>query len=156
MDINALVISGSDPGAVPGDSTKSRSFGGSRGRNRIDERLKGLALFRRDTTVSVQTVQLQMTIVLQWRWLRKQPELLKLQALSPSRVRRGYGGSWQQNTSTFHTLIALPYPPGRLLSFKANRQGMIRLASVPRAALKDIGLTDRALLMPVNHHCFQG
>jgi hypothetical protein len=33
------------------------------GRNRIDERLKGLALFRRDTTVSVQNVQLQMTIV---------------------------------------------------------------------------------------------
>jgi len=28
MDINALVISGSDPGAVPGDSTKNRSFGG--------------------------------------------------------------------------------------------------------------------------------
>ena len=48
------------------------------GRNRIDERLKGLALSRRDTTVPVQTVQLQMTIVLQWRWLRKQPELLKL------------------------------------------------------------------------------
>ena len=48
------------------------------GRNRIDERLKGLALFRRDTTVSVQKVQLQMTIVLQWQWLRKQPELLKL------------------------------------------------------------------------------
>ncbi len=28
MDINALVISGSDPGAVPGDSTKTRSFDG--------------------------------------------------------------------------------------------------------------------------------
>jgi len=27
MDINALVISGSDPGAVPGGSTKYRSFG---------------------------------------------------------------------------------------------------------------------------------
>jgi len=27
MDINALVISGSDPGAVPGDSTKHPSFG---------------------------------------------------------------------------------------------------------------------------------
>ena len=26
MDINALVISGSDPGAVPGDSTNTRSF----------------------------------------------------------------------------------------------------------------------------------
>ena len=26
MDINALAISGSDPGAVPGDSTKYRSF----------------------------------------------------------------------------------------------------------------------------------
>ncbi len=48
-----------------------------RGRNRIDERVKGLALFRRDTTVSVQNVQLQMTIVLQWRWPRKRPELLK-------------------------------------------------------------------------------
>ncbi len=28
MDINALVISGSDPGAVPGGSTKTRSFDG--------------------------------------------------------------------------------------------------------------------------------
>jgi len=28
MDINALIITGSDPGAVPGDSTKIRSFGG--------------------------------------------------------------------------------------------------------------------------------
>jgi len=27
MDINALVISGSDPGAVPGVSTKHPSFG---------------------------------------------------------------------------------------------------------------------------------
>ena len=45
MDINALVINGSDPGAVPGDSTKSR-IGGSWGRNRIDERLKGFALSR--------------------------------------------------------------------------------------------------------------
>ena len=27
MDINALVISGSDPGAVPGGSTKYPSFG---------------------------------------------------------------------------------------------------------------------------------
>jgi len=27
MDINALVISGSDPGAVPGVSTKNLSFG---------------------------------------------------------------------------------------------------------------------------------
>ena len=27
MDINALVISGSDPGAVPGDSTNHPSFG---------------------------------------------------------------------------------------------------------------------------------
>ena len=26
MDINALIIRGSDPGAVPGDSTKFRSF----------------------------------------------------------------------------------------------------------------------------------
>ena len=28
MDINVLEISGSDPGAVPGGSTKNRSFGG--------------------------------------------------------------------------------------------------------------------------------
>jgi len=27
MDINALVINGSDPGAVPGDSTNHASFG---------------------------------------------------------------------------------------------------------------------------------
>ena len=51
MDINAHVISGSDPGAVPGGSTKILSFEGPRGRNRIDERLKVLALFRREATV---------------------------------------------------------------------------------------------------------
>ena len=40
MGINALVISGSDPGAVPGGSTKSPVVGGIWGRNRIDERVK--------------------------------------------------------------------------------------------------------------------
>jgi len=60
MDINALVISGSDPGAVPGGSTKKLlavSFVWGRlsepgGRNRIDERLKGLALSRLSATVT--------------------------------------------------------------------------------------------------------
>ena len=47
MVINAHVINGSDPGAVPGGSTKE-ILGG---RNRIDGRLKGLALFRREATV---------------------------------------------------------------------------------------------------------
>ena len=51
MDINALVINGSDPGAVPGVSTKIPSFEGSWGRNRIDGRLKGLALSRLEATV---------------------------------------------------------------------------------------------------------
>ncbi len=51
MGINALVIRGSDPGAVPGGSTKNSIVGGLWGRNRIDERLKGLALSRRGTTV---------------------------------------------------------------------------------------------------------
>ena len=46
MVINALVINGSDPGAVPGGST---SFLG--GRNRIDGRLKMFAFTRRDATV---------------------------------------------------------------------------------------------------------
>ncbi len=46
MDINALVISGSDPGAVPGGSTIHPVIGGTWGRNRIDERLKGFALSR--------------------------------------------------------------------------------------------------------------
>ncbi len=50
--INALAISGSDPGAVPGGSTKNRSFGGTWGRNRIDGRLKGLAFIRQDATVT--------------------------------------------------------------------------------------------------------
>jgi len=31
MDINALVISGSDPGAVPGGSTKNPVVGGTSG-----------------------------------------------------------------------------------------------------------------------------
>ena len=55
MDINALVISGSDPGAVPGDSTNHPSFGDGRGRNRIDGRLKGYALFRLSATVIGET-----------------------------------------------------------------------------------------------------
>ncbi|GLQ34091.1 hypothetical protein GCM10007939_03740 [Amylibacter marinus] len=46
MVINAHVISGSDPGAVPGDSTNHPSFGGAWGRNRIDGRLKMLAFAR--------------------------------------------------------------------------------------------------------------
>ena len=60
MDINALVINGSDPGAVPGGSTKNfpdRSFvwgcfSEPGGRNRIDGRLKGLALSRLSATVT--------------------------------------------------------------------------------------------------------
>ena len=51
MDINALVISGSDPGAVPGVSTKNSFIWGSWGRNRIDGRLKGFALSRLEATV---------------------------------------------------------------------------------------------------------
>ena len=43
MVINAHGISGSDPGAVPGGSTKKIG-----GRNRIDERQKMLAFTRRD------------------------------------------------------------------------------------------------------------
>ena len=46
MVINAHVINGSDPGAVPGGSTKK-----FRGRNRIDGRLKMFAFTRRDATV---------------------------------------------------------------------------------------------------------
>ena len=49
--INAHVISGSDPGAVPGDSTKQPVFAGIWGRNRIDGRLKMLAFIRHDATV---------------------------------------------------------------------------------------------------------
>ena len=49
--INAHVINGSDPGAVPGDSTKYPSFEDARGRNRIDGRLKMLAFIRLDATV---------------------------------------------------------------------------------------------------------
>ena len=45
--INSRVISGSDPGAVPGGSTK-KNLGG---RNRIDGRLKMFAFTRRDATV---------------------------------------------------------------------------------------------------------
>ena len=64
MAINAVVISGSDPGAVPGAST-ILSYRASRpaprrgvakrkelwGRNRIDEGVKDLAFARHDTTV---------------------------------------------------------------------------------------------------------
>ena len=46
MVINAHVISGSDPGAVPGDSTKTPVFAGPWGLNRIDGRLKMLAFAR--------------------------------------------------------------------------------------------------------------
>lgn len=51
MNINAPAISGSDPGAVPGVSTNHPSFEDRWGRNRIDERLKRLALFRLSATV---------------------------------------------------------------------------------------------------------
>ncbi len=60
MAINAVVISHSDPGAVPGASTICRAAGsptGSRtaqliwGRTRIDEGVKGFAFARHDTTV---------------------------------------------------------------------------------------------------------
>ena len=49
--INAHVIDGSDPGAVPGDSTNIPSFEGSWGRNRIDGRSKMLAFARLTATV---------------------------------------------------------------------------------------------------------
>ena len=51
MDINALVISGSDLGAVPSGSTIYLSIADIWGRNRIDERVKEIALSRRDATV---------------------------------------------------------------------------------------------------------
>ncbi len=62
MVINAVVISHSDPGAVPGASTTllspcdspsgSRPQGGeSRGRTRIDEGVKDLAFARHDSAV---------------------------------------------------------------------------------------------------------
>ena len=53
MAINALVISGSDPGAVPGGSTKACHWGQG-GRNRIDGRLKEFAFARRGATVPAQ------------------------------------------------------------------------------------------------------
>jgi hypothetical protein len=46
MAINAPIIGGSDPGAVPGDSTKTPGIAGDWGRNRIDERSKGPAFAR--------------------------------------------------------------------------------------------------------------
>ena len=50
--INAHVIHGSDPGAVPGDSTKkSLHLRAVWGRNRIDGRLKMLAFARQSATV---------------------------------------------------------------------------------------------------------
>ena len=51
MAINAHVISGSDPGAVPGGSTRISFVGGMRGRNRIDERVKVFAFARCGTAV---------------------------------------------------------------------------------------------------------
>ena len=51
MDINALVISGSDLGAVPSGSTIFLNIADIWGRNRIDDRVKEIALSRRDATV---------------------------------------------------------------------------------------------------------
>ena len=55
MAINAVVISHSDPGAVPGASTTCRclifSGGICWGRTRIDEGVKDLAFSRHDTAV---------------------------------------------------------------------------------------------------------
>ena len=72
MDINALVISGSDPGAVPGDSTKILHLGimGSKQDRRTS---KGVMLCPGEVPpLSVRNVQLQMTTVLRWPLLRKQ------------------------------------------------------------------------------------
>ena len=52
MAINAHVISGSYPGAVPGGSTRPPSLGEKWGRNRIDGRVKVLAFTRQDATVT--------------------------------------------------------------------------------------------------------
>jgi len=48
MAINALVITGPDPGAVPGGSTITLTCVGrlAWGRNRIDGRVKGIAFAR--------------------------------------------------------------------------------------------------------------
>ena len=63
MDINALVISGSDLGAVPSGSLFTNTV--IWGRNRIDERVKGRLCLGGMPPLSAQKVQLQMTIVLQ-------------------------------------------------------------------------------------------
>ena len=72
MDINALVISGSDPGAVPGGSTKILRLG-IMGPKQDRRTSKGVLLCLGEVPpLSVRTVQLQTTIVLRWLWLRKQ------------------------------------------------------------------------------------
>ena len=72
MDINALVISGSDPGAVPGGSTKILRLG-IMGPKQDRRTSKGVLLCLGEVPpLSVRTVQLQTTIVLRCLWLRKQ------------------------------------------------------------------------------------
>ena len=51
MDINALVISGSDLGRYRAAPPLTGLFADIWGRNRIDERVKEIALSRRDATV---------------------------------------------------------------------------------------------------------
>jgi len=65
MDINALVISGSDPGAVPGDSTNNPFIWGILGSKQDRRTSKGVMLCLGEVPpLSVRKVQLQMTIVL--------------------------------------------------------------------------------------------
>ena len=51
MVINAHVISGSDPGAVPGGSTKNPFIGGYMGPKQDRRTCKGVAFTRLDATV---------------------------------------------------------------------------------------------------------
>ena len=75
MAINAHAINGSDPGAVPGGSTKLDALSlewQSGAEIRIDGRVKVLAFARWGTAVIGPNAQLPMTIVLRWQSLLKQ------------------------------------------------------------------------------------
>ena len=77
-----MLLAGPDRGATPRSSTIQSSHLGEYGAELGSTDCERAWLYLGELPpLSVQHVQLQMTIVLQWRWLRKQSELLKLNSL---------------------------------------------------------------------------
>ena len=82
MDINERVTSWAGPGCDSPQLHQTSSHLGDYGAELGSTDCERACLYLGELPpLSVQIVQLQMTIVLQWRWQRKQLQLLKLNSL---------------------------------------------------------------------------